>query len=94
MNKNTVAFFYDKVEQLIVNYVQSPDEFYATLQKVVHPIWLDIMTQENKFTGSFSNSCQIQSVLKTVLALAGELIDVEMTSSNHPSQEALSQHVL
>ena len=94
MNKNTVAFFYDKVEQLIVNYVQSPDEFYASLQKVVHPIWLDIMTQENKFTGSFSNSYQIQSVLKTVLALASESIDGEMTSSNQPSQEALRQHVL
>ena len=94
MNKNTVAFFYDKVEQLIVNYAQSPNEFYATLQKVVHPIWLDIMTQENKFTGSFSNSCQIQSVLKTVLALASESIDGEMTSSNQPSQEALRQHVL
>ena len=38
MNKNTVVFFYDKVQQLIVNYVQSPDEFYATLQEVVHPI--------------------------------------------------------
>ena len=94
MNKNTVVFFYDKVQQLIVNYVQSPNQFYATLQKVVHPISLDIMTQENTFTGSFSHSCQIQSILKTVLALAGELIDVEMTSSNHPSQEALSQHVL
>ena len=38
MNKNTVVLFDDKVQHLIVNYVQSPDEFYATFQKVVHPI--------------------------------------------------------
>ena len=38
MNKNTVVLFDDKVQELIVNYVQSPDEFYTALQKVVHPI--------------------------------------------------------
>ena len=48
------------------------------------------MKQENKFTGSFSNSCQVQSIPKTVLALTSALIDGEMTSSNQPSQEALS----
>ena len=90
MNKNTVVLFDDKVQELIVNYVQSPDEFYATLQKVVHPIRSDIMKQESKFTGSFSNSCQVQSVPKTVLALTSALTDGEMTSSNQPSQEALS----
>ena len=48
------------------------------------------MKQENKFTSSFSNLCQVQSVLKTVLALTSSLIDSEMASSNQPSQEALS----
>ena len=90
MNKNTAVLFDDKVQERIVNYVQSPDEFYVALQKVVHPIRSDIMKQENKFTGSFSNSCQVQSVPKTVLALTSALIDGEMTSSNQPSQDALS----
>ena len=48
------------------------------------------MKQKNKFTGSFSNSCHVQSVPRTVLALISALIDGEMTSSNQPSQEALS----
>ena len=48
------------------------------------------MKQENKFTSSFSNSCQVQSIPKTVLALTSALIDGEMTSSNQPSQEAVS----
>ena len=34
VNKITVVLFDDKVQGLIVNYVQSPDQFYATLQKV------------------------------------------------------------
>ena len=89
VNKNTLVLFDDKVQKLIVNYVQSSDVFYVVLQKVVHPIRLDIK-QENKFNGSFSNSCQVQSVTKTILALTSALIDGEMTSSNHPSQEALS----
>ena len=90
VNKNALVLFDDKVQKLIVNYVQSSDVFYVVLQKVVHPIRLDIIKQENKFNGSFSNSCQVQSVTKTILALTSALIDGEMTSSNHPSQEALS----
>ena len=38
VNKNTIVLFDDKVQELIVNYVPSPDEFYAALQKVVHVI--------------------------------------------------------
>ena len=90
VNKNTVVLFDDKVQELTVNYVQILDEFYATLQKLVHPVRSDIMKQEKKVTSSFSNSCQVQSVPKTVLALTSALIDGEMASSNQPSQEALS----
>ena len=86
VNKNTVVLFDDKVQELIVNHVQSPGEFYAALRKVVHPIRWDIMKQENKFTGSFSNSCPVQSVPKAVLALTSAFIDGEMTYSNQPSQ--------
>ena len=38
VNKNTVVLFDNKVQELIVNYVQSPNEFYAALRKVVHLI--------------------------------------------------------
>ena len=90
VNKNTVVLFGEKVDELIVDYVKSPDEFYAALRKVVHPIRLEIIQQDNKFTGSFDSLSQVQSVPKTVLALASALIDGEMTSSDQPSQEALS----
>ena len=83
-------FFGDKVDELIVDYVKSPDEFYAALRKVVHPIRLEIIQQDNKFTGLFDSMSQVQSIPKTALALASALIDGEMTSSDHPSQEALS----
>ena len=90
VNKNTVVLFDEKVHELIVEYVKNPDEFYAALRKVVQPIRADIMKQENKFTGTFNSSSQVQAVPKTVLALTSALIDDEMTSSNQPSQEALS----
>ena len=38
VNKNTVVLFDDKVQEHIVNYVQSPDELHAALRKVVHAI--------------------------------------------------------
>ena len=85
----TVVLFDEKVQKLITEYVQSPDDFYAALRKVVQPIRSDILKQENEFTGSFSNSCQAQSVPKTLLALTSALIDGEMTSCNQPSQESL-----
>ena len=58
----------------------------------MHPIRLEITLQDIKLTGfSLSLSvCQVQSVPKTVLALTSELTDGEMTSSDQPSQEALS----
>ena len=90
VSKNTIVLFDDKVQELVVDYVRTPDEFYNAMRKVVHPIRSDIMKQENKFTGSFTNSCQNQSVPKTLLALTSALIDGEMTSCNQPSQEALS----
>ena len=86
----TVVLFDEKVQELITEYAQSPDNFYAALRKVVQPIRSDILKQENEFTGSFSNSCQAQSVPKTLLALTSALIDGEMSSCNQPSQESLS----
>ena len=91
VNKNTVVvLFGDKVDELIEDYVKNPDEFFAALWKVMHPIWLEIIQQDNKFTGSFDGKSHVQSVPKTVLVLAKALIDGEMISSDQPSQEALS----
>ena len=58
--------------------------------EVVHPVRSDIMKQVNRFSVSFNNSCQIQSVPKTLQALTIALVDGEMSSSNQPSQGALS----
>ena len=90
VNKNTVVLFGDNIDELIVDYVKSPDEFYAALRKVVHPMRLEIIQQDSKFTGSFHSLNQVQSVPKTVLALASALIEGEITSSDQPSQEVLS----
>ena len=90
VSNSTIVLFDEKVQELITDCVQSPDEVYAALRKVVHPIRSDILKQENEFTGSFSNCCQAQSVPKTLLALTSALIDGEMTSCNQPSQESLS----
>ena len=90
VNKNTAALFEDKVDQLIVDFAKSPNEFFAALRKVVHPIGWEIIQQDNKFTGSFDSLCQVQSVLKTVLAVESALIDGGMTSSDQTSKEALS----
>ena len=90
VSKKTVVLFDETVQDLIDEYVQTPDDFYSALRKVVHPIRSDILKQDNKFTGSFSNSCQVNSVPKTLLALTSALIDGEMTSNSQPSQEALS----
>ena len=90
VNKNAVILFREKVDELIEDYVKSPDEFYAALRKVLHPIRLKIIKQDNKFTFSFDSLTQVQSVPKTVLALASVLIDGDMPSSDQPSQEALS----
>ena len=75
VSKNAVVLFEDKVDELIVDYVKSPDEFYAALRNVVHPIQLEIIQQDNKFTGSFDSLSQVQSFPKTGLALASALID-------------------
>ena len=90
VNKNTAVLFGDKVDELIVDFTKSPDEFFAALRKVVHPIGWEIIQQDNKFTGSFDRLHQVQSVPKTVLALKSALIDGEITSSGQPSKEALS----
>ena len=65
VNKNTVVLLGDKVDELIVDCVKSPDEFYAALRKVVHPLLLEIIQQDNKFTSSFNSLSQVQSVPKT-----------------------------
>ena len=51
---------------------------------------MEIIQQDNKFTGSFDGKSHVQSVPKTILVLAKALIDGEMISSDQPSQEALS----
>ena len=51
----------------------------------MHPIRLETIQQDNRFTGSFDSLSQVQPVPKTVLALDGEMI-----SSDQPNQKALS----
>ena len=81
VNKNTVVLFGDKVDELIVDYVKSPHEIYAAPGKSVHSIRLEIIQQHNKFTVSFDTMSQVQSVPKTVLAVASALIDRELINA-------------
>ena len=90
VNNASVVLFDDQVQEIITQFVQSPDGFYDALRKVVLPVRSDVLKQENEFTGSFSNFCQAESVPKTLLTLTSALIDGEMSSSDQPSQESLS----
>ena len=75
--------FGDKVDELIVDYVKSPDEFFAVLRRVMH-------TAGQQIQRSFDSLSQDQSVPKTVLALTSAMIDEKITSSDQLTKEALS----
>ena len=70
-------------------HVETPDEFCASLRKVVNPIRKEIFEKKNNFDGHFEPLCQSESVPKSLLRLINSLID-STYDSNEYSQEAVT----
>ena len=90
-DRRTVVVFDDQVRRLVNEYVETPDEFYASLRKIVSPIRKEIFDIKNKFDGHFDPKCQLNSVPKRLLLMISALIDGSSeTSGCNFSQETLT----
>ena len=67
--------FDQQVDNLIRDYVETTDEFCASLRKVVNPIREAIFEKKNNFDGHFKPLCQSETVPKSLLLLISSLID-------------------
>ena len=63
----TIVMFDQQVDNLIRDNVKTPDEFCASLRKVVNPIRKAICGKKNNFDGHFEPLCQSESVPKSLL---------------------------
>ena len=90
VNKKTVVLFLDTVSSLIDDCVDSPDEFFSSLRKVVTPIRSEILKKKNQFSGKFDSLCQINSVPRTLLPLTKALLDGNGGYEDVFSQESLT----
>ena len=90
-DRRTVVIFDDQVRRLVNEYVETPDEFYASLRKIVSPIRKEIFDMKNKFDGHFDPKCQLNSVPKRLLLMISALIDGSSeTNGCNFSQETLT----
>ena len=85
----TIVMFDQQVDNLIRDYVETPDEFCASLRKVVNPFWKATFEKKNNFDGQFEPLCQSESMAKSLLRLISSLIDGTY-DSNEYSQEAVT----
>ena len=84
----TTVMFDKQADNLIRDYVETPDEFCASLRKVLNSIRKGIFEKKNNFTGNFEPLCKSESVPKSLLRLISSLIDGTYHSNEH-SQEAV-----
>ena len=85
----TTVMFDQQVDNLIRDSLETPDEFCASLRKVVNPFWKAIFEKKNNFDGQFEPLCQSESMAKSILRLISSLIDGTY-DSNEYSQEAVT----
>ena len=90
VNRKTVILFNDKISGLVTEYTETPDDFFASLRKVVAPIRKEILSTRNEFEGHFNSSRQFNSVPKSLLLLINALINGSDTSGGEFSQEVLT----
>ena len=83
----TIVMFHQQVDNLLRDYVETPDALCASLQKVVNLIWKAIFEKKNNFDGHFKPLCRCEPVLKSLLHLISSLIDG--TDSNEYNQEVV-----
>ena len=81
--------FDQQVDLLIRDYVETPDEFCASLRKLVNPIRKAIFNINNNFDGHFDPGCQFNLVPEHLFLLVSSLIDGTY-DTNEFSQEAMT----
>ena len=75
INKKSVVLFSDTVSSLVKDCIESPDEFFIALRKIVLPIRKEIFKQKNNFTDDLNLNKQNESILKRLIFLTNALID-------------------
>ena len=85
----TIVMFDQQADNLIRDYVETPDEFCVSLRKVLNSIRKGIFEKKNNFAGNFEPLCKSESVPKSLLRLISSLIDGTY-HSNEYSQEAVT----
>ena len=58
INKKLVVLFSDTVSTLVKDYIESPDDFFIALRKIVLPIRRELFEQENNISDELNLKCQ------------------------------------
>ena len=90
VDRQTVVLFSDKRNELVADYVEAPDDFFASLRTVTSTIRQEMLKQDNKFDGHFNQSSQIDSVPRTLLFLTSALINGNSSSDEGFDQASLT----
>ena len=85
VNRKNVILFNDKISELVTEYTETPDDFFASLRKVVAPIRKEILSTRNEFEGHFNSCSQFNSAPKSLA-----LINGSDTNAGEFSQEVLT----
>ena len=78
------------VSTLVKDYIESPDDFFIALRKIVLPIRRELFEQENNFSDELNLKCQKESVPKKLLFLTKAFIDGFDYDEVNFSQESLT----
>ena len=64
VNKKLVVLFSDTVSTLVKGYIESSDDFFVALRKILLPIRREIFERENNFSDELNLKCQKESIPK------------------------------
>ena len=64
INKKLVVLFSDTVSTLVKDYIESSDDFFVALRKILLPIRREIFERENNFSDELNLKCQKESIPK------------------------------
>ena len=90
IKKKSVVLFADTISTLVKDYIESPDEFFIALRKIVLPIRKEIFQLQNDFTDDLNLNHQNTTIPKRLLFLTNALIDGFNRDRVNASQESLT----
>ena len=64
INKKLVVLFSDAVSTLVKDYIESSDDFFVALRKILLPVRREIFDWENNFSDELNLKCQKESIPK------------------------------